>query len=301
MDLSSGPTSSAQGCLRKIESLIGSFSPSELRIAQYVLRHPRKVLESTIENLARECDVSKASVVRFYQSLGFQGYKAFLINIAQELGAVIPETEEDINFQGDVAHLAKSVFEMNMRAIQSTLEALDFAQVERAIDVMAQARRIEFYGTGSSNAVAMDAYYKFLRIGLAGNFDSNPHIHAISASLLTEEDVCCGLSYSGSTADVIEAMAIARQAGAKVIGITNFGDMPIAEVSDILLTIKVDENLFKGGVAASRCAQIALIDVLYVGVLNRHKERFMTHFDKTKSALLAKLVARSQQKDVKSV
>ena len=33
---------------------------------------------------------------------------------------------------------------------------------------------------------------------------------------------------------MIEAMAIARQAGAKVIGITNFGDMPIAEVSDIL-------------------------------------------------------------------
>ena len=87
-----------QGCLRKIESLM-FILPSELRIAQYVLRHPRKVLESTIENLARECDVSKASVVRFYQSLGFQGTKAFLINIAQELGAVIPETEEDINFQ----------------------------------------------------------------------------------------------------------------------------------------------------------------------------------------------------------
>jgi len=254
------------------------------------LEHPRKVVQSTITDLARECEVSESTVVRFCKSLGLEGYKEFRIAIAQELGAVVPELAAvEMGTAREIKELARSVFSNNIRALEATLSALDYEAVAQATQALARARRVDFYGAGPSNVVAMDAYVKFMRIGLSAGFNSNSYLQAISAAVLTSEDVAVGISYSGSTRDTVEALSIARKAGATTVAITNFRDMPICDAADIVIYTKADESLFQGGAMASRTAQLAVIDLIFAGTVSRRADVFAQQFDKTKTALLVKL------------
>ncbi|MGE5572623.1 MAG: MurR/RpiR family transcriptional regulator [Bacteroidota bacterium] len=277
-------------CLLRVQGVLASLPPSEQRVALCVLKHPRKVVQSTITDLAHECEVSESTVVRFCKNLGLDGYKEFRIAIAQELGAVVPEfASPELGTAREVRALANDVFSNNIRALEATLSSLDCEAVDRAIDVLAHARRVDFYGAGPSNVVAMDAYIKFMRIGLSTGFNSNSYLQAVSAAVLTSEDVAVGISYSGSTRDTIEALSIARKAGATTVAITNFRDMPISDAADIVICTKADEALFQGGAMASRTAQLAVIDLIFAGTVSRRAEVFACQLDKTRNAILVKL------------
>jgi len=282
---------SIQGvCLQKVQNALPGLSPSEQRVALCVLERPRKVVQSSITELARECKVSESTVVRFCKRLGLDGYKEFRIAVAQELGAVAPEfTGGDRDAASEVRTLAQRVFSNNIRAIEATLASLDFGAVNQAIDAFSRARRVDFYGAGPSSVVAMDAYIKFMRIGLSSSFNSNAHLQVISAAALTDQDVAVGISYSGSTKDTVEALTIARNSGATTIAITNFPDMPISEVADIVICSNADEAFFHGGAMASRTAQLAVIDLVFAGTIDRRSEESAKQLEKTKSALLSKL------------
>lgn len=280
----------AVGYILRIQSILSSLPPGEQRVAMCVLAHPRKVVQATITDLARACDTSEATVVRFCKSLGLDGYKDFRIAIAQELGAVVPELARESSEEcEEIKTLASNVLGNHIKAIEATLNSLDLQAVDKAIELLSNARRVEFYGAGPSNVVAMDAYIKFLRIGLAGGFNANAHLQSISASLLGEGDVAVGISYSGTTRDTVDALAIARGAGASTIAITNFRDMPISEVSDVVIYISADEILFEGGTMASRTAQMAVIDLLFAGTVKKRAKEFSRNLEKTRQALLTKL------------
>jgi DNA-binding MurR/RpiR family transcriptional regulator len=282
---------SIQGvCLQKVRSVLPVLSPSEQRIALCVLERPRKAVQSSITELARECEVSESTVVRFCKRLGLDGYKEFRIAVAQELGAVAPEfTAADLDSSNGVRALAQRVFSNNIRAVEATLASLNVDAVNQAIDALSHARRVDFYGAGPSSVVAMDAYIKFMRIGLSASFNSNAHLQVISAAVLTDQDVAVGISYSGSTKDTVEALTIARNAGATAIAITNFQDMPISEAADIVICSNADEAFFHGGAMASRTAQLAVVDLIFAGTINRRAEESAKQLEKTKSALLSKL------------
>lgn len=277
-------------CLLRVQGVLATLPPSEQRVALCVLEHPRKVVQSTITDLARACEVSESTVVRFCKNLGLDGYKEFRIAIAQELGALVPElAAPEMGTAREVRELANGVFSNNIRALEATLGSLDYEAVARATEALADARRVDFYGAGPSNVVAMDAYIKFMRIGLSAGFNSNSYLQAVSAAVLTHEDVAVGISYSGSTRDTVEALSIARKAGATTVAITNFRDMPISDAADIVICTKADEALFQGGAMASRTAQLAVIDLIFAGTVSRRADVFARQFDKTKTALLVKL------------
>jgi DNA-binding MurR/RpiR family transcriptional regulator len=280
-------------CLLRVESVMSTLSPSEQRVGLCVLEHPRKVVQCTITRLAQECDVSESTIVRFCKSLGLEGYKEFRIAIAQELGAMEPElVSPELEASPEIKSLAHSVFSNNIRALEATLAGLDMDAVSRAIDALAEAKRVDFYGAGPSNVVAMDAYIKFMRIGMATGFNGNTYLQAVSAAALTERDVAVAISYSGSTRDTIDALTIAKNAGATAVAITNFNDMPICEVADIVICTHADEELFRGGTMASRTAQLGVIDLIFAGTVSRRRDVFTAQFEKTRAALLSKLRGR---------
>ncbi len=280
-------------CLLRVQSAMSALSPSEQRVGLCVLKHPRKVVQCTITGLAQECDVSESTVVRFCKSLGLDGYKEFRIAVAQELGAMGPElVSTEFEAAPEIKTLAEEVFSNSVGALEATLAALDYNAVSRAIDALAEAKRVDFYGAGPSNVVAMDAYIKFMRIGMSAGFDGNTYLQAVSAATLAAGDVAVAISYSGSTRDTIDALTIARDAGATTVAITNFSDMPICEAADIVICTRADEELFRGGAMASRTAQLAVIDLIFAGTLGRKRDVFTAQFERTRAALFTKLRGR---------
>ena len=68
-----------QAILAKARNLQSHLSPTEKAAAHYLLEHYEEIVSSSIARFAQEAGVSKSSILRFCESLGFQGYKDFKI------------------------------------------------------------------------------------------------------------------------------------------------------------------------------------------------------------------------------
>ena len=157
------------------------------------------------------------------------------------------------------------------------------------IDVLImEANRIAIFGLGNSTAIAMDAQHKFQRAGINEAAYSDNHMQAIVASHLTKDDVAIGISHSGSSIDIVEALKIAQESGARTISITNFGKSPIDQYSDIVLFTASEEIKYTIFGMSSRIAQLAIIDTLYTYIVLNQDEKGVKSINDTERALQSK-------------
>ena len=79
-------------------------------------------------------------------------------------------------------------------------------------------------------------------------------------------DVAIGISHTGTTVEVIEALEEAAKHGATTVAVTNFPRSPLAKTADLVLTTAARETTYRSGAMASRIAQLTVIDCLFIGV-----------------------------------
>ena len=81
------------------------------------------------------------------------------------------------------------------------------------------------------------------------------------------------ISHTGTTTDTVEALRVAEAGGATTIAITNVRDSPLTAHARLVLTTAARETTFRSGAMASRIAQLAVVDCLFVGVAQRSWDR----------------------------
>lgn len=274
----------------RIRAIYSRLSEKEKSIADFILINPEEFIHSTISQIAEKLDVADATVFRFSKRLGYRGYQAMKIALASELVSPINEIHEEISEVDDTKTIVEKVFKSNIRTLEDTLRVLDIQQFDEAVEAIISARKIEFYGSGGSGAIAMDAHHKFLRNGLLTTCYTDGHLQMMSASQLTANDVVVCISHSGTSKDIIDAMEVAKSHGATTIGITNFAKTPLNTKADIsLLTVSV-ETEFRSEALASRLAQLSIIDALYVTISVKLKDRAKESLQKMRSAISVKRV-----------
>ncbi len=251
--------------LDRIQNGLDQLRPSEQRVARFVLRHPNLVINLSFPEIAAQTGVSQPTVARFCTAAGFSGYRDFKLRLAQSLANGVPFVHRDVNLKDSMAEVGAKVFDRAIAAFITVRNHLDPLALDRATRLLAQARKIEFYGAGNSGIVAMDAQHKFFRLGAPAVAYSDPHVHAMAASLLCAGDAVVAISGSGSTLDLMRSVEIARGAGADVIAITS-SDSPLARLANVTLFADVPEDLDVYAPMTSRLVHLAIIDVLSVGV-----------------------------------
>src|SRR5207248_2570189 len=122
---------------------------------------------------------------------------------------------------GEVAVLVRNVAQHSTRVIQETAMLLDLDQLERAIDLLLAARKIDVYGVGASGLAALVTEHKLVRMGRMCHAFTDPHVQAMSAALLGKDDVVIAFSHSGSTKDILSSLLQARERGAATICVTS--------------------------------------------------------------------------------
>ena len=140
------------------------------------------------------------------------------------------------------------------------------------MDAIAGARRIDVVGIGASGLVALDLQQKLHRIGLMAFGWTDAHAALTAAALTGPSDVLVAISHSGTTTDVLEPLALAVARGATTVGLTNFGGSPLATAAGVVLTTAARELPLRSAATASRIAQLAVVDCLFVGVAQRSYE-----------------------------
>jgi DNA-binding MurR/RpiR family transcriptional regulator len=227
-------------------------------------------------------------VVRFCQALGYKGYYELKIALARELIISPQQIYEEISLNDTVTTIKNKVFQSNILALQDTIKILNDRELERAVEVIANTKMVVFYGMATSAAVALDSAHKFLRINIRSVSYSDTHMQVISAALLGKGDVAIGISHSGSSKDVVDALRIARQNGATTICITHHTKSPITKVADIKLYTAARETALRSDAMTSRIAQLSILDVLYVSVALRRHDESLRSIEQTDEALADK-------------
>ena len=251
--------------LSEIESALKHMTRAEKKVARVVLSSPYRVLRKSIGLVASEAGVSEPSVIRFCRALNCKGFQDFKLQLAQDLATGAHFSETRLSIDESAADLITKVIDSGISSLIKVRDSLPAERVQAAVEILASADRIEFYGLGGSGIVAQDAQHKFFRLGVPVVAYSDPTVHAVSASLLGSGCVIVAISQSGATQDVIASVELGLAAGARVIAITA-AESPLAQLATICLPMNLleDEDLYAP--IKSRMAHLAIVDVLAVGV-----------------------------------
>lgn len=277
--------------LAQIEAARERLSKAELRVADYVLSHPDTIMALSIAALAGAVGVSQPTVARFCMALGFSGFKEFKLRLVQSLAGGVPFVHRDVGVGDPASALVAKVLDRTIAALMRVRSDLNAADLDRAIHLLANAHRIEFYGLGNSGIIAADAQHKFFRLGMPTVAYTDPHIHGMAATLLQPGAAVMAISNTGRTRDLLRSVEYARQAGADVVAITASGS-PLAKLSTVALCADVEEDPDVYSPMTSRIAHLAIIDVLAVGVALSRGPGLLGQLEKAKQSLRERRVPR---------
>lgn len=271
--------------LAVIKELQITFKPSEAKIAKYILDNAHVVTELSINELAKACDTSEASIVRFCRTIGLKGFQELKIKIAVSLSKQTKKLDGGITDDDDVANVIQKIANFNKQAIDNTISLLDVKSIIKAVDALSNANKIDFYGVAASGTVAYDAMLKFSRINIPCTAYQDTHLQLTSAVNLKKGDVACGISYSGATKEIVEAIQVAKEAGATTISLTKYGQSPLVKTADINLFVSSEEAMFRSGAMASRIAQLTVIDILFILVARKKYNEVVKYLENTSEIL----------------
>lgn len=271
--------------LATLGAMQNSLSRTSQRIAQYVLQNPQQVMTLTIAGLARDARAGEASIVRFCRLLGYHGFQDFKRDLTIELARTERLLDADITPDDDVNDIGARLQETVNSVLSQTRTLLDASQMRQAVDALLNAPAVYLFGVGSSGISAQEMKHKLVRIGLRADALHNHHDMAMQAALLREGDVAIGISHSGACAETVNALRLAKTAGASTVALTHNLATPLLEYADIVLINGHHQGELQGDSLATRVAQGFVLDMLYCLLVQARPDRARANKLKTVAAL----------------
>lgn len=234
----------------------------EIELSEYIIKNSQKFIHMSIAEAAEACGVSEATLVRFSKKLGYKGFQAMKIHLAQETTERQEYLVNDLSEGDSTGDIARKVFYAYRETLDTTLDVVQPEMIDAAANYIKNAKRIFFFGAGGSQVVATDAANKFMRFGIISYCYPDQNTQKMMASMTTKEDVAFGISHSGATTSTIDALMLSKDNGAKTIALTNFSRSPILRYSDVTLFTSSKETMYQFESLSSRIAQLTIMDLL---------------------------------------
>ena len=272
-------------CLAKIRSRLDLWSAKERKVASYILENPRDAVDPSIEELAERIGVSESTLFRFVRKLGYAGYQQFRIALATEAISPRDTWYDSPDAAVDEKSAASVVFRTSIGALESTLAGLDPSLLDRAADALTKARRVPILGIGGSNAVAQDAWHKLIRTGLPCEAPVDFHMQLMLASQSGPGSVVILFSHTGSNTDALALADEAKLSGAALLVVTSQPRSPLSRRADFVIVSRSSGARLVSEAWSARIAQLAIIDTLYVLVMEKLGDSGESHLEAMRRAI----------------
>ena len=270
--------------LEIITEMLPDLRPSDRRVGELALRDPELVITGTMAQVAHAAGVSDPTVVRFCNAVGCTSFQSLKLQLAQVRALGIPATHSGIDVTDTVPAIAEKIIDYTITSLDRMRRQIDTEAVARAIDTLAEAKRIEFFGFGASGIIALDAQQKFPLFGVPCGAQVDAHQQFMIASLLEPGDVAVAISNTGRTTAVLEMTQAAKRNGAKVIGITGYMGS-FFKMCDVGLLVETLENTNLYTPTTSRIAGLTMIDILATGTALRRGHEYIERVQSMKAQL----------------
>ena len=267
------------------------MTPAQISLADTLLLDLGAAAHLTIAELAERAGVSSATITRFCETLDYSGYADLKAAIVVALDRKRNNSEKFAIAEGDVTEsdsIDETLYKISHQAaeaITDTARIVDRAALDIAAAAVINCRRLDIYGLGSSFLAATDLQLKLHRIGLTAFCWPDTHLALTSAAVLTDKDVAIAISHSGVTSETFQMMETAKKAGATIIAITNHPASPIGRLADHVLVTSAKESRFRSGAMTSRLVQLAMVDFLFVRIMQQLFSSASASLEKTFTAV----------------
>ncbi|WP_197068597.1 SIS domain-containing protein [Photobacterium gaetbulicola] len=268
-----------------IRMRLPSLTRTEQSIAENFLK-PHFLQKSTsIKEVAERLGVSTALIVKVSKKLGFSGFKQLkdALNAQHQSETYLPS--EQLEPDDSCEQIITKVLQNSINALTEILNFVDAKMVSAAADAIVNAKNIELYAAGGSTIICEDFQHKLLRFGMRASVPRDRHLMLMSASVLSSEDVVLVVSHSGQTVDLMDAVRLAKQSGAKIISITNNYHAELSLLSDYPLYAPASPEPLLGKNGTARLVKLAMIDSLYATIAGKIPEQVDENLEKTTKAV----------------
>lgn len=261
--------------INQICASMDSFFDTEKKIGDYIVRNPKKVVDMTVGELAKECGVSEASVSRFCKRIELKGFHHLKISLAREL----VDAKDDGEISGhisvdDMEGSLKGILSNKMEELRQTVAMIDREKLKKILDVINNADTVLMAAVGNTIPVAMDGAYKLNQIGIRAMSTPIWETELGYSYNLTDKDIVVAISNSGESTGVIQILEAAKSRGAVAISITNNARSSVAELSTYHITTATREKLFLDGYCFSRVSATMVIEIIYLLLASMRKESY---------------------------
>ena len=262
--------------LLTIQHSLSQLSKKEYVIADFILQHGKQVMTLSIHELAQQCDVSVATVVRFCRSIGLSGYPELKLALSAQTDADQQTIYEEIAPDDSFEMLKDKLTQRLTSTLSLTNDVLEEQPLLEAVQLIESTSQIIVFGLGASHIAAEDFFQKFSRIGKNVITHSDIHLITTLLSANPENKVLVLISNSGEKTQIEQLENIAKSLQIPVIAVTGNQDSELAKQATVTLLHSALEvsGKIRTAATASLIAQLYVVDMLYYYFLTSNYTKY---------------------------
>lgn len=264
--------------IKNIQNNFNKLSKGQKLIAEFIINNYDKAAFMTAATIGDTVNVSESTVVRFANTLGYDGYR----QLQKELHELVKNKLTTVqrlsmtNEYSNKENALKKVMRKDLENIEKTINEIDLIAFQESINLILNARNIYILGLRSSSFLAgyLGFYLSFIIKGVKV-LNSGPNDLFEQLLWVDSKDLIIGISYPRYSKRTLEALEFCMEKGCKIISITDSLISPASKDSDISLIASSDMLSF----VDSLVAPMSLINALIVSIGMEMKNDITASFE----------------------
>ncbi len=255
----------------RIRSCVEELSPSQRKVAQFLVDHPEDAAYLSSARLGALLGVSESTVIRLAARLGFEGYPDMQRELHGEVRRMLGPAEIlDRLSEVPADDVFSRVFRQDIENLAATAESISYTALHEAVEALLVARHIYVVGMRRAYPLAyLCAHYLNQSLLKATLLDLQGGTLAEEILPMGSEDLLIAISFPRYAGYTMRVLRYAKRVGCRTVAVTDSELSPVGRVADIVLSARYDTQ----SPFASNVAGMSVVAALAAAVsLRRHRQ-----------------------------
>lgn len=268
-----------------ITSQFNQLSPELQRAAEFVLNNTNHLVVESMRAFAARAGVKPATLLRLAQRLGYPGWSEVKNTFIDEMGlrsdTYVSKAEKLIEKENSQS-LYDEVFRAQTENLARTQNENRDAMVQ-ATDLLDNAQHVWICGYRASFPIAWSLFYIYRlfkrQVTLIDGLASNSEVFTRE---FTSQDTVLLTSFAPYSREVIDVVNAAKNAGSKIIAITDSPVSPLAREAHCALYFSIDSPSF----FPSTVSGMGIAECLLAQLVARHGREAVSRIENAERYLI---------------
>jgi DNA-binding MurR/RpiR family transcriptional regulator len=253
------------------------MSKSFAKLADYLLDSYIEASFMTATELAHELNLDAATVVRFSQNLGYQGFPELQREVRDHVKQDLLVRPVEAKNPESVAGVVSTAMQELNQAIEQTSMTLDSEAVEELVERIANTRRVIILASGPAQPAAYNLVH-FLEQGEFPVYIARAGVNALARTVHTtnDKDFLLAIDVDNEAPYIAPALREARSRGTTTAAIVSSPSLPSARSAEIVLAARSNQSL---GIS------IASVEAIVYAIIESLQWRYEDRFEGSDQAI----------------